>query len=149
MYSGTPFDGFQGFWSLSARYIAGGTSYPLHCFCPLISLCGSRCGSNHFQDANEGRASDGGQLIIQFSAFLFAHKPISSKKRLNIKYSLPLLRGAISPMPEIFDSGIISIQITRWQLKSTQPHFLFQNRTAVSKKHSCIHTFFITKNTQI
>mgnify|MGYP004542200947 CR=1 FL=1 len=35
-------------------------------------------------------------------------------------------------MPEIFDSGIISIQITRWQLKSTQPHFLFQNRTAVN-----------------
>ena len=29
VYPGTPFDGFQGFWSLSARYIAGGTSYPL------------------------------------------------------------------------------------------------------------------------
>ena len=45
VYRGAPFDGFQGFWSLSARYIAGGTSYPLHCFHPLVSLCGSRCGS--------------------------------------------------------------------------------------------------------
>ena len=44
VYRGAPFDGFQGFWSLSARYIVGGTSYPLHCFCPLISPCGSRCG---------------------------------------------------------------------------------------------------------
>ena len=48
-------------------------------------------------------------------------------------------------MPEIFDSGTISIQITKWQLESTQPHFPFQNRTSVSKKHSCIHTLFIKK----
>ena len=32
-----------------------------HCFRPLISPCGSRCGSNHFQDANEGRTSDSGK----------------------------------------------------------------------------------------
>ena len=31
-----------------------------HCFRPLISPCGSRCGSNNFQDANEGRTSDSG-----------------------------------------------------------------------------------------
>ena len=28
---------------------------------PLISPCGSRCGSNRFQDANEGRTSDSGK----------------------------------------------------------------------------------------
>ena len=32
-----------------------------HCFRPLISPCGSRCGSNNFQDANEGRTSDSGK----------------------------------------------------------------------------------------
>ena len=31
-----------------------------HCFRPLIFPCGSRCGSNNFQDANEGRTSDSG-----------------------------------------------------------------------------------------
>lgn len=48
-------------------------------------------------------------------------------------------------MPEIFDSGIISIQITRWQLKSTQPHFLFQNRTAVAKNIHASTLFLIEK----
>ena len=33
----------------------------LHCFRPLISPCGSRCGSKRFQDANEGRTSDSGK----------------------------------------------------------------------------------------
>ena len=32
-----------------------------HCFHPRVSPCGSRCGSNHFQDANEGRTSDSGK----------------------------------------------------------------------------------------
>ena len=32
-----------------------------HCFRPLISPCGSRCGSNNFQDANEGRTSASGK----------------------------------------------------------------------------------------
>ena len=32
-----------------------------HCFRPLISPCGSRCGSKRFQDANEGRTSDSGK----------------------------------------------------------------------------------------
>ena len=32
-----------------------------HCFRPLVSPCGSRCGSNNFQDANEGRTSDSGK----------------------------------------------------------------------------------------
>ena len=32
----------------------------LHVFRPLVSPCGSRCGSNNFQDANEGRTSDSG-----------------------------------------------------------------------------------------
>ena len=32
-----------------------------HCFRPLISPCGSRCGSNNFQDANEGRTSESGK----------------------------------------------------------------------------------------
>ena len=41
VYPGAPFDDFQGFWSPSAWHIAGGMSYPLHCFCPLIFPCGS------------------------------------------------------------------------------------------------------------
>ena len=32
-----------------------------HCFHPRVSPCGSRCGSNNFQDANEGRTSDSGK----------------------------------------------------------------------------------------
>ena len=32
-----------------------------HCFRPLISPRGSRCGSKHFQDVNEGRPSDSGK----------------------------------------------------------------------------------------
>ena len=32
-----------------------------HCFHLRISPCGSRCGSNNFQDANEGRTSDSGK----------------------------------------------------------------------------------------
>ena len=32
-----------------------------HCFHPHVSPCGARCGSNHFQDANEGRTSDSGK----------------------------------------------------------------------------------------
>ena len=30
-------------------------------FRPFVSACGSRCGSNNFQDANEGRTSDSGK----------------------------------------------------------------------------------------
>ena len=32
-----------------------------HCFHPHVSPCGSRCGSNNFQDANEGRTSASGK----------------------------------------------------------------------------------------
>ena len=35
-------------------------AYLFHCFDPRVSPCGSRCGSNNFQDANEGRTSDSG-----------------------------------------------------------------------------------------
>ena len=37
------------------------TACLFHCFRPLISPCGSRCGSKRFQDANEGRTSDSGK----------------------------------------------------------------------------------------
>ena len=36
-------------------------AYLFHCFHPRVSPCGSRCGSNNFQDANEGRTSDSGK----------------------------------------------------------------------------------------
>ena len=67
VYRGAPSDGFQGFWSLSARYIAGGTSYPLHCFCPLVSPCGSRCGSNRNLCVKE--TTDGLRRHIPFGRF--------------------------------------------------------------------------------
>ena len=37
------------------------TACLFHCFHPLISPCGSQCGSSNFQDANEGRTSDSGK----------------------------------------------------------------------------------------
>ena len=52
---------------LSARYIAGGTSYPLHCFCPLVSPCGSRCGSNRHLCVKE--TTDGLRRHIPFGRF--------------------------------------------------------------------------------
>ena len=67
MYRGAPSGRFQGFWSLSARYIAGGTSYPLHCFCPLISPCGSRCGSRRHLCVKE--AADRLRRHISFCHF--------------------------------------------------------------------------------
>ena len=52
---------FQCFRGLFVPEMRGLWSFPLHCFHPLVFPCGSRCGSNRFQDTNEGRTSDSGR----------------------------------------------------------------------------------------
>ena len=70
VYPSTPFGGFQGFWSLSARHIPRISTYPFHCFHPLISPCGSACGSSplalHRGFSNDNRA---------YSTALYVLKP--------------------------------------------------------------------------
>ena len=52
---------FQCFRGLFIPEMCGLWSFSLHVFHPLVSPCGSRCGSNRFQDTNEGRTSDSGR----------------------------------------------------------------------------------------
>ena len=45
VYPGPPSGGFGNSFVLSAGLVGGILTYPFHCFHPLISPCGSRCGS--------------------------------------------------------------------------------------------------------
>lgn len=67
---------------LSTRYIAGGTPYPLHCFHPFVSLCGSRCGSELLQDMSKGHTFGNGNppILLIASKWLKLHGTYSVSK---------------------------------------------------------------------
>ena len=144
MYRGAPSDGFQGFGSLSARYIVGGTSYPLHCFHPFVSLCGSRCGSNRHLCVKEttdglrrhipfGRFSliiDSGDFLNESLLLLAGFRPRHAEFPAHRKKDTISKRSKLH-RPHLLSSIPQSLQKIKWQIEAAAVTLF------VPKTHRC------------
>lgn len=128
--------------TLSARYIAGGTSYPLHCFHPLISPCGSRCGSKLLHLIKECRQN------IKYVSFQKRTAVIKELERISLTRQMRSTRLSLTWMPQSWRRSSLSRRyplsgLSSWSCSSFSANRSFSAaRWLTIPKFSFQHCFY-------